>query len=73
MKNYYFPFDLESIIRRANEAYFAANMPGIPWSLLKKNQIDEAADEEPIDWTRNEDERLDDPRHDQCRQGKFVP
>ena len=22
---------------------------------------------------RNEDERLDDPRHDQCRNGKFVP
>jgi len=31
------------------------------------------ADEEPLERYRNEDEQLDDPRHDQCRNGKFVP
>jgi hypothetical protein len=31
------------------------------------------ADEKEPDRYRDENERLDDPRHDQCRNGKFVP
>ena len=49
----------------------------IPRSLLKRNQEPDF-DPEPSEpcppyQQDTEDERLNDPRHDQCRSGKFVP
>ena len=46
-------------------------------SLLNESDQDLVDEDEPDRYLdeipRSEDERLDDPRHDQCRNGKFVP
>ena len=61
-------FDIEEEIRRATEAWLAANSVGVPESIMKKELLD-VDDYEP-DWYEEEDstdwpddERLDDPRH----------
>lgn len=42
----------------------------IPWSILKKNQPD--IDEDEPDRHEFDERILDDPRRDQCHNGKFV-
>ena len=68
-------FDLEDIIRRANEAYFAQTTLGIPESIrlrLRAKYRDEIIDHDPPDrYGMTEDERLDNPRHDLCRKGRM--
>ena len=63
-------FDLEDIIRRANEAYFAQTKVGIPESIrlsLREKYQDKIIDDDlPDCYGMTEDERLDSSVHGQA-------
>ena len=67
-------FDLAAEVKRATAAYLSLGGIAIPQSIRKVRQPDQIADmdtdgyEKPKRYSsfRNEDERLDDPRHGQA-------
>jgi hypothetical protein len=63
------PFGLPPLDTRCELCGEPEYLFGLCYSCCK-NQY---ADEDKPDRHQNEDERLDDPRHDQCKDGKFVP
>ena len=66
-------FDFFAELIRITEAHLAQTQIGIPDSIrlkLRQKYADEF-DIDPPDRFQDEDERLDDPRHDLCRKGRM--